>query len=182
VILTGAELFTGNVMTMFSGLLAKRIDAGALLRNWLLSYAGNFIGSIVMAYLAFGAKTAAVPAAKAAVVGIATAKVSLPFGVAVCKGILCNWLVCLAVWGTMASTSVAGKVLAIFWPITAFVTLGFEHSVANMFLIPHGMLNGAQVTVKDMMLNNILPVTLGNVISAVLFVAGLHFWAYGRQK
>ncbi|ACO68371.1 formate-nitrite transporter family [Micromonas commoda] len=182
VILTGAELFTGNVMTMFSGLLAKRIEAGALFRNWLLSYAGNFIGSIVMAYLAFGAKTASAPAAKAAVVGIATSKVSLSFGVALCKGILCNWLVCLAVWGTMASTSVAGKVLAIFWPITAFVTLGFEHSVANMFLIPHGMLNGAQITVKDMMLNNILPVTLGNVISAVIFVAGLHFWAYGRQN
>merc|ERR1712100_232612 len=168
VILTGAELFTGNVMTMCSGLLAKRIEAGALFRNWLLSYAGNFIGSIVMAYLAFGAKTASAPAAKAAVVGIATSKVSLSFGVALCKGILCNWLVCLAVWGTMASTSVAGKVLAIFWPITAFVTLGFEHSVANMFLIPHGMLNGAQITVKDMMLNNILPVTLGNVISAVI--------------
>ena len=182
VILTGAELFTGNVMTMFSGLLAKRIEAGALFRNWLLSYAGNFIGSIVMAYLAFGAKTASAPAAKAAVVGIATSKISLSFGVALCKGILCNWLVCLAVWGTMASTSVAGKVLAIFWPITAFVTLGFEHSVANMFLIPHGMLNGAQITVKDMMLNNILPVTLGNVISAVIFVAGLHFWAYGRQN
>jgi len=182
VILTGAELFTGNVMTMFSGLLAKRIEAGALFRNWLLSYAGNFIGSIVMAYLAFGAKTASAPAVKAAVVGIATSKVSLSFGGALCKGILCNWLVCLAVWGTMASTSVAGKVLAIFWPITAFVTLGFEHSVANMFLIPHGMLNGAQITVKDMMLNNILPVTLGNVISAVIFVAGLHFWAYGRQN
>ncbi len=181
VILTGAELFTGNVMVMLSGLLTKRVKTEALVRNWVLSYAGNFIGSVVLAYLAFGANTAAAPAAKAAVVGIATMKASLPFGVAFAKGVLCNWLVCLAVWGTMASTSVAGKILAIFWPITAFVALGFEHSIANMFLIPHGMLCGATVTVKDMLLNNIIPVTLGNVFAAAVFVAGLHFYAYGRE-
>jgi formate/nitrite transporter len=105
VILTGAELFTGNVMVMLSGFLTKKIDAKALLKNWVLSYAGNFIGSVVMAYLAFGAATAAAPAAKAAVIGIATTKASLPFAVAFFKGVLCNWLVCLAVWGTMASTS-----------------------------------------------------------------------------
>jgi len=181
VILTGAELFTGNVMTMLSGVLTKRIKTEALIRNWALSYAGNFIGSVVMAYLAFGAATAAAPALKAAVIGIATTKASLPFSVAFFKGVLCNWLVCLAVWGTMATTSVAGKILAIFWPITTFVALGFEHSVANMFLIPHGILNGAQVTVSDMMMNNIIPVTLGNVFSAAVFVAGIHFFAYGRE-
>ena len=134
-----------------------------------------------MAYLAFGAATAAAPAAKAAVIGIATTKASLPFGVAFFKGVLCNWLVCLAVWGTMASTSVAGKILAIFWPISTFVALGFEHSIANMFLIPHGILCGAQVSVADMMLNNIIPVTLGNVFAAAVFVAGIHFYAYGRE-
>lgn len=181
VILTGAELFTGNVMTMLSGLFAKRVETGAVMRNWVLSYLGNFIGSVVMAYLAFGANTAAAPAAKAAVVGIATMKATLPFSVAFFKGVLCNWLVCLAVWGTMASTSVAGKILAIFWPISAFVTLGFEHSVANMFLIPHGMLNGAQVTVGEMMMNNIIPVTLGNMVAAAVFVAGIHYYAYGRK-
>ena len=181
VILTGAELFTGNVMTMLSGVLTKRVKTEALIRNWVLSYTGNFIGSVVMAYLAFGAATAAAPAAKAAVIGIATTKASLPFGVAFFKGVLCNWLVCLAVWGTMASTSVAGKILAIFWPISTFVALGFEHSIANMFLIPHGMLCGAQVSVVDMMLNNIIPVTLGNVFAAAVFVAGLHFYAYGRK-
>ena len=81
----------------------------------------------------------------------------------------------------MASTSVAGKILAIFWPISAFVTLGFEHSIANMFLIPHGMLNGAQVTVGEMMMNNIIPVTLGNMFAAAVFVAGIHYYAYGRK-
>merc|ERR1719183_453633 len=92
-------------------------------------------------------------------IAIATMKATtLPVTVAFVRGVLCNWLVCLAVWGTMASTSVAGKILAIFWPISTFVALGFEHSVANMFLIPHGILCGAQVSVADMMLNNIIPV------------------------
>lgn len=181
VILTGAELFTGNVMTMLSGVLAQRVKMSALIRNWVLSYAGNFIGSVFLAYLAFGANTAVAPAMKASVVGIATMKASLPFTVAFCKGVLCNWLVCLAVWGTMASTSVAGKILAIFWPITAFVALGFEHSIANMFLIPHGMLMGAPVTVGQMMTGNIIPVTLGNIFAAAVFVAGLHYFAYGRK-
>jgi len=178
VILTGAELFTGNVMTMTSGVLAGKVDAASLARNWTLSYVGNFVGSVALAFLAFWACTAAAPAAKAAVIGIATMKATLPFAVSFFKGVLCNWLVCLAVWGTMASTSTAGKILAIFWPITAFVALGFEHSIANMFLIPHGMLCGADVTIAQMMMNNIVPVTLGNVFAAAVFVAGLHWRAY----
>lgn len=181
VILTGGELFTGNVMVMLSGLLTGVVDAGKLARSWALSYVGNFAGSVFMAWMAYTAMTAAAPAATAAAVGIATTKASLPFGVAVAKGVLCNWLVCLAVWGTMATTSVAGKILAIFWPITTFVALGFEHSVANMFLIPHGMLLGADVTLAQMMTNNIIPVTIGNVIGAAVFVAGVHWLAYGKK-
>ena len=119
--------------------------------------------------------------ASAAAVGIATAKASLPFVAAFTKGVLCNWLVCLAVWGTMATTSVAGKILAIFWPITMFVALGFEHSVANMFLIPHGMLLGANVSWAQMMTGNIIPVTLGNIVGAAVFVAGVHWLAYGKK-
>jgi len=80
-----------------------------------------------------------------------------------------------------ASTSVAGKILAIFWPISMFVALGFEHSVANMFIIPHGMLCGAKVTVGQMMMNNILPVTLGNILGAAVFASGLMYWSYGRK-
>ena len=181
VILTGGELFTGNVMVMLSGLLNGVVDAGKLARSWALSYVGNFAGSVFMAWMAYTAMTAAAPAATAAAVGIATTKASLPFGVAVAKGVLCNWLVCLAVWGTMATTSVAGKILAIFWPITTFVALGFEHSVANMFLIPHGMLLGADVTFAQMMMNNIIPVTIGNVIGAAVFVTGVHWLAYGKK-
>jgi formate transporter len=181
VILTGAELFTGNVFVMTSGLLKGAVDASALARSWALSYVGNFAGSVFMAWLAYTALTAAAPATTAAAIGIATAKASLPFSAAFAKGVLCNWLVCLAVWGTMATTSVAGKILAIFWPITMFVTLGFEHSVANMFLIPHGMMLGANVTWAQMMTGNIIPVTLGNIVGAAVFVAGAHYIAYGKK-
>jgi len=181
VILTGGELFTGNVFVMLSGLMNGAVNATQLMRSWMFSYLGNFAGSVFMAYMAYAAMTAAAPAATAAAVGIATTKASLPFGVAFTKGVLCNWLVCLAVWGTMATTSVAGKILAIFWPITTFVALGFEHSVANMFLIPHGALLGANVTFAQMMMNNIIPVTLGNIVGAAVFVAGVHWLAYGKK-
>ena len=181
VILTGAELFTGNVFVMLSGLLSKKVTQAQVMKNWLVSYAGNFAGSVFLAYMAYAAMTSAANPAPA--IAIATMKATtLPFMVAFVRGVLCNWLVCLAVWGTMATTSVAGKILAIFWPITAFVTMGFEHSIANMFLIPHGMLYGADVSVSQMLLGNILPVTLGNMVGAAAFVAGVHYVAYGRNK
>jgi formate/nitrite transporter len=158
VILTGAELFTGNVMVMLSGVLTKKIELAALIKNWVLSYAGNFVGSVVMAYLAFGAATAAAPAAKAAVIGIATTKASLPFGVAFFKGVPVQLArVSRGLGHDGVHLRSPAKILAIFWPISTFVALGFEHSIANMFLIPHGMLCGAQVSVADMMLNNIIP-------------------------
>ena len=133
-----------------------------------------------MAYMAYFAMTSAANPQPA--IQIAQMKASLPFAVAFTRGVLCNWLVCLAVWGTMATTSVAGKLLAIFWPISAFVAMGFEHSIANMFLIPHGMLYGANVSIAQMMFGNILPVTLGNTVGAAVFVAGVHYIAYGTHK
>jgi len=112
---------------------------------------------------------------------IALMKVSLPFSTAVARGILCNWLVCLGVWGALSSPSISGKVLAIFWPICAFVTLGFEHCVANMYLIPQGVFAGADITTEQFVFNNLVPVTTGNVIGAAVFVAGIHYTAY-RNK
>lgn len=180
VILTGAELFTGNVFVMISGVLEKRVTKEQLIKNWVISYGANFVGSVFMAYMAYFAMTSAANPQPA--IQIAQMKASLPFAVAFTRGVLCNWLVCLAVWGTMATTSVAGKLLAIFWPISAFVAMGFEHSIANMFLIPHGMLYGANVSIAQMMFGNILPVTLGNTVGAAVFVAGVHYIAYGTHK
>ena len=179
VVLTGAELFTGNVMVMMSGFLSGAVEAADLARNWAVSYLGNFVGSVFLAWMAVQAKTVA--SGGGAAVGIAVAKCSIPFSVAVAKGVLCNWLVCLAVWSAIASNSVAGKILGIFLPISCFVALGFEHSIANMFLIPHGMFNGAAVSWGEMMMNNIVPVTLGNVLGAAVFVAGIYWYAYGRD-
>ena len=163
VILTGAELFTGNVMTMLSGVLAKRVKTEALIRNWVLSYAGNFIGSVVMAYRAFGAATAAAPAAKAAVIGIATTKASCRSASLFCTlARVPRGLGYDGVHLGRRQRSPSSGPSARSW------RSGFEHS-ANMFLIPHGILCGAQVSVADMMLNNIIPVTLGNVFAAAVF-------------
>lgn len=182
VLLTGAELSTGNMFIMLTGVFAKKISFAEMNKNIAISYVGNFVGSLLMAYLAFGANTAAAPAAKAAVIGVATMKCALPFSVAFCKGIVCNWLVGLAIWCATSTTSVVGKLMAIFWPISLFVALGMEHSVANMFLIPHGILNGAAVTWGEFLMNNLLPVTLGNFVGGMMFMAGIHYFAYGRNQ
>ena len=179
VVLTGAELFTGNVMVMMSGFLSGAIEMADVMKNWVTSYLGNFIGSVFMAWLAVQAKTVA--AGGGAAVGMAVAKCSIPFSVAVAKGVICNWLVCLAVWSAIASNSVVGKIFGIFLPISCFVALGAEHSIANMFIIPHGMFNGAAVSWSEMMMNNIVPVTIGNVLGAAVFVAGIYWYAYGRE-
>jgi len=112
-------------------------------------------------------------------VAIASAKVELPFVEAFLRGLLCNALVCLAVWLCVAAHSVSGKILAILFPISAFVALGFEHSVANMYFIPLGMLEGGPVTVADLA-NNLVPVTLGNIAGGSAFVALAYWLIYGK--
>jgi formate/nitrite transporter len=102
------------------------------------------------------------------------------FGTLFAKGILCNWLVCLAVWMAMASNTITGKLMGLFIPISTFVALGFEHSVANMFLISQGMLARADITIKQFLLGNMLPVTLGNIVGSAVFVAFAHYYVYGR--
>lgn len=182
VVLTGAELVTSNMMTMLVGFLQRTVKLPALLRNWALSYLGNFVGSVFFAVLSHGAHTlAAEPQIEAAKAMAELKATKLPFGTCVLKGIICNWLVCLAVWGAMASPSIAGKVLAIWLPISCFVALGAEHCVANMFLIPQGMLLGADVSVVQFLGGNILPVTIGNVVGACVFVAGVQYVAFGTR-
>jgi len=181
VVLTGAELFTGNVMVMLAGYLNKTVTAGQAVKNWLVSYMGNFVGSLFLAYLSFCACTMAAPPFSTAAVKIATGKATLPFGVAFAKGILCNWLVCLAVWCAMASNTIMGKLGAIWFPISTFICLGFEHSVANMFIIPQGMLAGASITWSQFIFGNLVPVTLGNIVGAAIFVVGIHHIAYAEK-
>ena len=134
VIVGGAELFTGNALLVMA-LVDGRIGVAALLRNWAIVYAGNFAGALGLVALVALAHLMDGPLGETAR-KIAAAKASLPLDVAFFRGVLCNALVCLAVWLTIAARSVTGKILAIVWPISAFVLLGLEHSVANMYLVP----------------------------------------------
>lgn len=191
VVVAGAELFTGNnllVMATVSG----RITASKFLQNMLVIYCANFIGAVGLAGLvalsgqsqmgnAIVGKTA---------VALAVAKCALPFGEAFFKGVLCNILVCLAVWLAMAGRTVTDKVLVIVFPISAFVACGFEHSVANMYFIPLGIFLGGQAAASGAtnldLLNwfglarNLLPVTLGNLVGGAGMV-GLVYWVIYRR-
>jgi formate/nitrite transporter len=194
VVIAGAELFTGNNL-MVSSVMTREITFGAMLKRWGVVYLANFVGSIFLALLFYysGLWKTGDGALGAAAVKIAYNKVALSFGEALWRGIGCNWLVCLAVWMALAARQVIGKIFAIFFPILAFVAIGFEHSVANMYFIPTGILlmKGAGFTNvpgvdpnllgwANFLWRNLLPVTIGNIIGGVVFV-GMSYWgAYLR--
>ena len=200
VVVAGAELFTGNnliVMAWAGGKVSTRL----LLRNWLIVYVGNFIGSVMTAVLVFlsGQFTFGGGVVGINALNIANAKVNLGFGQAIVLGILCNALVCLAVWLCMSARTTTDKILAIIFPITAFVAAGFEHSVANMYFIPMGLLikagakaplwgggldfvaaDYANLTWTNFFVANLLPVTIGNIIGGALMVGYVYWFIYLR--
>ncbi|MGD1878957.1 MAG: formate/nitrite transporter family protein [Kiloniellaceae bacterium] len=178
VVVGGAELFTGNAL-MVMAWVDRRIGTGAMLRAWLIVYFGNLIGALGVAVLMAWSGTLSGATGELAV-RIAEAKMALPPVEALVRGVLCNALVCLAIWLTFAAHSVSGKILAILWPITAFVALGFEHSIANMYLIPVGLMSGAQGSFAGV-LGNLVPVTLGNILGGAGGVA-LAYWAAYRRS
>ncbi|MFO1088220.1 MAG: formate/nitrite transporter family protein [Hyphomicrobiales bacterium] len=172
VIVGGAELFTGNALLVMA-LVDGRIGIGAVLRNWGIVYAGNLCGALGLVVLVALAHLMAGPMGDTAR-RIALAKAALPLDVAFVRGILCNALVCLAVWLTISARSATGKILAIVWPISAFVLLGLEHSVANMYLVPAGWVAGAEVS-PAAFLSTLAAVTAGNVVGGAGGV-GLAYW------
>ena len=178
VIVGGAELFTGNalmVMAAVDGL----ITPADLMRNWVIVYIGNFVGAGGIAVAVYMSGILDGPVGDTAV-SIAEGKAALQWHEAFVRGILCNMLVCLAVWLALAARTVVGKILAIIWPIAVFVLLGLEHSVANMYLIPQGMLVGANVDASSFA-SNLLFVTLGNIIGGAGGVALSYRLAYGSK-
>ena len=187
----GAELFTGNNL-MVMALADRKITIAELLRNWIIVYAANAFGAIGLAVVVYLANHGAMNggAVGAAYVKIAAAKTALPFGEAFFKGVLCNLLVCLAVWLAMAGHTVVDKILAIVFPISAFVAAGFEHSVANMYFIPLGLLLAdTGVLPAGMSLaslswsgfaSNLIPVTLGNIVGGSVMVALVYYVIYRR--
>lgn len=192
VVVAGAELFTGNNLLVMAT-VAGRISVFKLLRNLVVTYLANFIGAAGLAALVVlsGHWQMGNSTVGRAAVGIAAAKCALPFGEAFLKGVLCNLLVCLAVWLAMAGRTVSDKVLAIVFPIAAFVACGFEHSVANMYLIPMGIFLGESgpavfganpgAPTWAGFAGNLLPVTLGNLVGGAGMV-GLVYWVIYRRE
>ena len=194
VIIAGGELFTGNNL-MVTSVLDKRCGAGRVLGRWGIVYAANFAGSLMLAWIMLqsGVWKLGASAVGAKAVAIAAAKTSLPFGEAFFRGVGCNWLVCLAVWMSLSAKEIAGKVLVIVLPIMAFVALGYEHCVANMYFIPLGLwlkdLAGGGLPAASLenltwvrfVLGNLVPVTLGNIVGGAVFVGGAYWVAYLRR-
>lgn len=192
VVVAGAELFTGNNLLVMAT-VAGRIPVSRFLRNLVVVYFANLVGAVGLAGLVTlsGHWRMGGSAVGRAAVSIAAAKCALPFGEAFFKGVLCNVLVCLAVWLAMAGRSVTDKVLAIVLPIAAFVACGLEHSVANMYFIPLGLFlregagGSGAVNVDGLswigFARNLLPVTLGNLAGGAGMV-GLVYWLVYRRS
>lgn len=186
VLLAGSELFTGNCLILIP-VLQGEVAPAAFARNLLVVYLGNALGGLLVAAGAAASRTFDLLGGGVAAGAIATAaaKCALPFGTALFRGILCNLLVCLAVWMAMAAKDAAGKVAALFFPIFLFVLCGFEHCVANLYYIPAGLLalgdpawsalagEVPALTWGNFLLGNLLPVTLGNLLGGMALA-----WAY----
>jgi len=179
VIVGGAELFTGNNLIVMAW-ADRKVSTLLLLRNWFFVFMGNFVGAMATALIVSwsGIFELGGGAVGETAVRIATAKVALPFDQAFFRGVLCNVLVCLAIWLCFAAHSVISKIVAILFPISAFVALGFEHSVANMYLIPAGMLAGAGEIAPIDFAINLFFVTGGNILGGSVLVALVYWLAY----
>lgn len=198
VLLAGSELFTGNNLLIIP-LLEKEIALGGMLKNWVVVYLGNFVGSLLVAAgvvyghnpLLFNNNLAV------SILSTATGKCSLTFSDAVIRGILCNFLVCIAVWISFAAKDVVGKITGLFFPIMMFVLCGFEHSIANMYYICAGLLakgvpqfaeaateagiDFSAISVSNMFTHNLIPVTIGNLIGGAICVGCTYWFVYLRK-
>lgn len=176
-ILSGAELFTGNTALVTMAALEGKANSEQLGKSWGISYLGNFVGSVAFAYLVYLGGTLASGGAS---VPVAIAKTSAPFKTMFVRGILCNWLVCMAVYLASMAKTVSGKMIPIWFCISSFIAIGLEHSVANMFIIPLAIFSGAAISWKAFLLNNLLPVTLGNIVGGAVCVAMAFSMAFGK--
>ena len=197
VIVGGAELFTGNNLIAMAW-ASRKVSTLALLRNWFIVYLGNFVGSLGTALIVFLSKQYEFSsgAVGAMMLSISNGKIGYTFVQAIFLGILCNVLVCLAVWLTYSARSTTDKIMAIIFPITAFVAAGFEHSVANMYFIPLGLLikgfdpaftataslELSKLTWGNFLFKNLLPVTIGNIIGGAVLVGLVYWLVYLRNR
>lgn len=182
VLIAGSELFTGNILIIIS-VLEKKSTVLKMLKNWFFVFTGNFLGALFVAFLVtyghtpdlFGGNLAE------AIVAAGAARTSLSFGDSMVRGILCNILVCIAVWMAFASKQVSGKLLISFWPVMIFVVCGFEHSIADIYFCLCGLFTSSEygivadsLTFSNFITNNLIPVTLGNIIGGSII--GIGYW------
>ncbi|KAK9827314.1 hypothetical protein WJX81_003651 [Elliptochloris bilobata] len=177
VVLSGAELFTGNTAFLPLAVIERRASVRQLAVNWAASFSGNLAGALLAVAAVCGA---GLVGNSGPAVPVALAKVSLPFSQAFIRAVMCNWLVCMALWLATSASTLGSKFMGIWLPISAFAAIGLEHCVANMFIIPMAMVAGAPITVKQFWCNNLLPVVLGNTLGGMFLVATFFSFAYGR--
>lgn len=179
VVVLGAELFTGNNAVLIPSLLRRHHGIGSLAKNWTLVWLGNFAGALLITWLLVWSTGVFDPAQySGAIQRVATAKVSMPWLTVFAKGIGANWCVCLAIWLAMSGHNLVEKMAGCFLPVMAFVVIGYEHSIANMFFIPAGMFYGAEIGIWQMFAANLIPATLGNIVGGALFVGCIYGWLH----
>lgn len=186
VVLAGSELFTGNNL-MVVALFSRKISIKQLLKNWGLVFLGNFIGAaIVVSLVVFSGVFDPI---SEIVITTAAGKARMDFWLAFFRGILCNILVCIAVWMAFAAETVTGKIAAVFFPVMLFVLCGFEHSIADMFYVPAGIMEAARTGISvagldfgSFLLNNLLPVTLGNIVGGAGIVGCGYYLIYKKEN
>ena len=191
-LLCGAELFTGNAL-MVLGKASGKIGWRGIVYNWAMVWLGNFAGALLMVALVFGSNLQGLNGGSVGdtMVALAVGKIAPAWGTLFCKGVLCNMLVCLAVWIGFGARTTVDKVIGVILPVSAFVVMGFEHCVANMFFLPMGLaakaagfgtaVAGADALTVNGMLYNLSAATLGNIVGGVLIVVVGYWIAYGRE-
>lgn len=179
VIIGGAELFTSDCAVISLSVFRQELTLKNLVRIWSLVYLGNFVGALLISYL-FGYQSGILDNEPwlTATLNIGEAKTSAPFIKTFIKGIGANWLVCMAVWMSYAAKDIIGKMLIIWFPVMAFVVMGFEHSIANMFFLPTAIFLGADFGMEALFFKNLLPSTLGNIVGGVVFVAFAYHYIF----
>lgn len=182
VVVLGAELFTGNNALLMPGLMKRHFGIMDVLRNWIIVYFGNFAGALLFGYvMVYMAGLTAVDPYHSAIVRMAQTKVAMPWVTVFVKGIGANWCVCLAVWLALSGYTLLEKMAGCFLPVMAFVVLGYEHCIANMFFIPVGMMEGASVSAMTFVSANLIPATLGNIAGGAIFVGCVNAYVHLKK-
>jgi formate transporter len=176
-VFTSAELFTGDALVFVASVLGNKVSIYSLLRNWTVSWIFNFIGCLVWASL-FGYASGALDSHRDYVIAVAMKKVSATWIQIFIKAIGANFLVCLGVWQATCAEEAAGKILALWFPVAGFVLMGFDHVIANQFLISIGMMFGADISISRFLFHALLPATLGNVFGGGICIGAVYWYLF----